>query len=50
MLLRVCSLAAAEKLGRVSFVTHSFGALIARVALGLPELADLLPKLHTYAL
>jgi hypothetical protein len=33
---------------RLSFVCHSFGSLIARVALSRPDLAALHPLLHTY--
>lgn len=33
---------------RISFVCHSFGAVIARAALGSPLLAELLPHMHTY--
>lgn len=44
----VRSEAIGEALGRVSFVCHSFGSVIARASLRRPELAHLLPLLHTY--
>ena len=34
--------------GRVTFIAHSFGAVISRAALRTDELKPLLPKLHTY--
>lgn len=37
-----------QSCARVSFVCHSFGSVIARVALSRPDLARLLPLLHTY--
>jgi len=33
---------------RISFVCHSFGAVIARAALGSPLLTELLPRMHMY--
>ena len=33
---------------RVSFICHSFGSIISRVALTRPDLAPLRPLLHTY--
>ena len=33
---------------RVSFLCHSFGAIIARVALRQPQMQNLLPKLHAF--
>lgn len=33
---------------KVSFVCHSFGSIIARIALSRPDLAPLRPLLHTY--
>jgi len=37
-----------HRLTRVSFVCHSFGSIIARVALSRPDMAHLKPLLHTY--